>query len=110
PELLAARVEALLAKRVRALLPLLQDDEGRDDLAAELVRPPRAACLGDGRVLEARGLDFDRSQPVPGDFDDLVRAAGKPDIPVLVYMGGAARVVHAPHPPPSSPSSPLVLP
>ncbi len=43
-------------------------------------------------MLEARRLDLERADPVPGRDDHVVGAALVPDVPVLVHAGGVLRV------------------
>src|SRR5439155_20719284 len=82
--------EELLAELGGEVVALLQDDEGGDDLAAQLVGPAGDAGLGDGGVLHERALDLDGADAVRGDLDDLVGPPAEPHVAVLVDGGGVA--------------------
>src|SRR5436309_1817231 len=61
-----------------------EDDERLHDLPAVGVRLADDRALGDRLVLEQRALDLERPDPVGGREDDVVRAAGEPQVAVLV--------------------------
>ncbi len=98
PSSLADRVEQLLPESGRREVPLPEHHERRDDLAAQLVRAAGDARLGHRRVREEGRLDLDRADAVVGDLDDLVGAAGEPDVAVLVDVCRVARGVDAGNP------------
>src|SRR6266487_2213856 len=80
PEFSAHRLEQLLPQLGGGLESLLEGHEGRDHLASNGIGPPGHAGLRDRGMLEERGLDLDRPDPVGGDLDDFVRAAREPDV------------------------------
>ena len=73
-----------LHQLVRPLVAGREHDERLHDVAAPLVGRRHRRGLGDRRVLEARGLDLERPDPVPGGDDHVVGAALVPDVAVLV--------------------------
>ena len=68
-------------------MPGPEGDERLDDLPAQLVRLADDAGLGDRRMLDERRLDLERSQPLPGCLDHVVRAAKEPEVTLLVPIG-----------------------
>src|SRR6185436_21179393 len=69
-----------------------EHDERLHDVAAALVGRGHGGGLLYGRVLDARRLDLERADSVPGRDDHVVGAAGVPDVAVLVLHGRILRV------------------
>src|SRR5215468_6238852 len=90
-------------------MALLEHDEGGDDLAAQLIRAAGHAGLRYGRMLQARRFDLDRADAMSRNVEDLVRAAGEPDIPVFIDVRGVSGVVNARKPFPVVARVPLGL-
>src|SRR5215510_530666 len=91
----------------RPCLPGLQGDICRDNLALQRVGLAYHAGFSDGRMMEDRALNLERSNAIPGALDHIIRAAFEPVIPSFVpprevtgddppvseEMGRAVRVV-----------------
>src|SRR5207253_7475816 len=65
-------------------------DERLHDLSAVRVRLADDGALGDGFVLEQRALDLERPDPVGRGEDDVVGAAGEPEVAVVVTRRAVA--------------------
>ena len=72
-----------------------EDDERGDDLGALRVVLADDRGLGDGRVLDQRGLDLERPDAVGRGGDHVVVAALEPEVAVAVAPRLVARVVPA---------------
>src|SRR5439155_26926654 len=64
---------------VTRLMAGMQHDEGLDDLATYRVRARDHRGLDHRRMLEQRTLDLERTDPVAGRADDVVRATDQPE-------------------------------
>ena len=62
-------------------------------MALEVVLHANDGGLGDGGVLNEDGFEFSGADAVTRDVDDVVDAAGDPEVAVLVADGAVARDV-----------------
>src|SRR5207245_4901312 len=68
----------------RRYAAFLDHNERCDHLHPHRVGPGCDAGFGHAWVAQERRLDFDRSDPVAGDLDDLVGTSAEPDITIIV--------------------------
>src|SRR3954464_9531540 len=73
-------------------MALAEHDEGLDDRPAPLVGRSHGRRLAHGRMLDARRLDLEGADPVPGRDDHVVRAPRVPVVAVLVALRRVLRV------------------
>ena len=74
---------------------VVEDTEGVDHVAAQLVRNADTGGLGHVRVADERAFDFGGTEPVAADFDDIVHAANDPEVAVIVAACAVACKVPA---------------
>ena len=92
----ADRLAHLLLERAHQLLriPGLElrrdEDVGEDAGALDVVREADHRRLGDRRVRDQRALDLGGAQPMAGDVEHVVDAAGDPVVAVLVAAAAVA--------------------
>ena len=73
-----------MRKRLARLDAVLESDECLDHLAGGRLGDADHARLGDRRMLHQRAFDFERADEMAGALDDVVRAADKPIIALVV--------------------------
>ena len=78
----------------------LEDDERRDRLAGHRIGATHDGRLGHRGMVDERGLDLDRADPVAGDLHDVVDATQQPEVAVRVDPAAVAREVHPREPSP----------
>lgn len=66
-----------------------------DDLAAQRVGAGDHRAFSHRRMFQQRAFHLERADPVAARGDDVVRAADKPEIPVLVPGRGIAGIIPA---------------
>jgi hypothetical protein len=81
---LADLEDQILLQLVVDLVSVLDGDESVDSLAGKVVSHANDGSLGDGVVLNERGLDLGSGQTVTGDVDDIVDTSADPVVTVVV--------------------------
>jgi hypothetical protein len=75
-------------------IPVTQDDGGRHDLPAGVVRNAEHAALAHRRMAGERRLDLGRPDPVPGTDDHVVGSRDEVQPPVLVFSDEVTGMPH----------------
>ena len=70
--------------------PLLQNDEGLDGLADELVRFADHGRFRHGLVTDQRAFHFGGAEPVAGHFDHVIGATHEPHVAVCIFVADVA--------------------
>ena len=88
-------LEQRLLQFVRLYESLFQHHKGGDHFPAQLVGTADYARFRNCGMAQQRGLDFDGSNAMAGDLDDLVCTAGKPHIAIFVDLSRVSRIIDA---------------
>ena len=94
-DLLAHPAHQFLAKVFGRLFADHQGDIGIDALTFDVVRIADDSSFRNFRMRNERALDFGGAEPMSGDVDDVVDAAGDPVVAVLVATAAVTREIFA---------------